>query len=97
MKISGIYAIKNLVNGKTYVGQTVDLNRRLYDHKRCLKKDMHHNIYLQREYNKYGFEKFEFTTLEQCDVELLDEKEIYWILMIFFSLPFAFFVTSKMF
>jgi len=79
MKISGIYAIKNLVNGKTYVGQTVDLNRRLYDHKRCLKKDMHHNIYLQREYNKYGFEKFEFTTLEQCDVELLDEKEIYWI------------------
>lgn len=35
---SGIYVIENIVNGKKYIGQTINLKRRLYDHKRCLNK-----------------------------------------------------------
>lgn len=79
MKVSGIYSIKNLINSKIYVGQTVDLQRRLNDHKRCLCKNTHHNVYLQREYNKYGSENFEFVILEKCDVNMLDKREVYWI------------------
>lgn len=79
MKISGIYIIKNQINGKVYIGQTIDLNRRKYDHDRTLRLGIHHNIYLQREYNKYGKENFVIETLEECPVESLDEREIYWI------------------
>lgn len=76
---SGIYVIENIVNGKKYIGQTINLKRRLYDHKRCLNKGTHHNLYLQREFAKYGEENFNFKILEKCSMNELDIKEIEWI------------------
>lgn len=68
----GIYRITNKINGKTYVGQSIDIKRRFWDH-RCLSHE--HNIHLKRAMMKYGKENFEYEILEECSIEELDEKE----------------------
>lgn len=49
---SGIYIIQNTNDGKVYIGQSVNINRRLKDHIRLLKLGKHKNTYLQRAYDK---------------------------------------------
>lgn len=79
-KISGIYQIKNLINGKVYVGSSVNIEYRFRCHKCRLNKNNHHSIYLQRTWNKYGEENFEFKIIELVDDEnLLIEREQFWI------------------
>ena len=76
---SGIYKITNTVNQKVYIGQSVDVFRRLTHHKHELTLNKHRNDYIQHSVNKYGLENFTFEILEFCEVEELDEKEIYYI------------------
>lgn len=57
--IGFIYHIKNKVNGKEYIGQTIDIDWRLYKHFNYLRKGKHHSIKLQRAFDKYGEENFE--------------------------------------
>ena len=59
-KICGIYCIENLLNHKKYIGQSVDIYTRFYDHKRHLKLNRHDNSYLQNEWNKHGSDNFLF-------------------------------------
>jgi len=77
----GIYCIKNLIDNKTYIGQSVDIKRRFRKHKSCLRKNIHGNPYLQNSWNKYGEENFEFSIIEECknDWEILNLKELYYI------------------
>ena len=75
----GIYMIKNLVNNKVYVGQSKELDKRFKRHINELKNNNHHSIHLQRAWNKYGEDSFDFIILEYCVEDELDEKEIYWI------------------
>ena len=77
--ICGIYCIENLVNHKKYVGQSIDIYNRWKDHRRELNGNRHHNGYLQRAWNKYQENNFQFYILEECDVSLLDELETYYI------------------
>jgi group I intron endonuclease len=72
----GIYRITNLVNGKTYIGQSIDIKRRFCDH-RCISHES--NIHLKRALKKYGKDNFRYEVLEECDISELDEKEIYYI------------------
>ncbi|MBO1264500.1 GIY-YIG nuclease family protein [Proteiniclasticum sp. SCR006] len=62
--ISGIYLIACLSDKKVYIGQSNDINKRIGIHYRELKKNTHHNILLQRAFNKYGKDSFYFATLE---------------------------------
>lgn len=78
-KICGIYQIKNLVNDKVYIGQSINIKGRWSEHKTHLKYNKHHNIHLQKAWNKYGRENFKFSILEECNKEDLDFKEIFWI------------------
>tara|TARA_Y100000310_G_scaffold230046_1_gene232475 strand:- start:451 stop:654 length:204 start_codon:yes stop_codon:yes gene_type:complete len=39
---SGIYEIRNSVNDKIYIGSSIDIEQRWYDHKRKLRNGNHH-------------------------------------------------------
>ena len=75
----GIYKIKNLLNDKVYIGQSVDIEKRWSTHKTELKNNYHYNIHLQSAWNKYGEDNFSFDVIEKCEEDLLDEKECYYI------------------
>jgi group I intron endonuclease len=64
---SGIYQIQNLINGKVYVGSAVNLKIRKRDHLYVLNKNRHYNHKLQKAYNKYGIENFEFSVIEYVE------------------------------
>ncbi len=76
---SGIYCILNIKNRKTYIGSAVVLKRRWRQHKNALNAAKHFNRKLQRAWNKYGEENFEFLILEICNIDLLINKEQIWI------------------
>lgn len=76
---SGIYQIRNIVNGKIYIGSAVNLYKRKIDHFTTLVKNKHHNDYLQKSYNKYGKDAFTFEVLFTCLKEDLIRLEQYHI------------------
>lgn len=78
-KLCGIYCIKNIVNGKMYIGQSVDIFRRWCTHIRELNKNTHYSEYLQHSWNKYGITAFVFKILIVCKLEDLNDYEIYYI------------------
>ena len=78
-KISGIYCIQNIVTNKKYIGQSNNIYYRWRKHKSELNRNVHVNTYLQNSWNKYGQENFKFYIVEKCALELLDEKEIYYV------------------
>ena len=70
-----IYKITNKVNGKSYIGQTrytVEFRWRQHQHK----KD---NCYFHNAIHKYGVENFTVETIEECNVEDLNSREIFYI------------------
>lgn len=75
----GIYCIENKINNKKYIGQSVHIHRRWSEHKYNLNTNIHDNEYLQKAWNKYGQDNFEFTIVELCDVNELDDREHYYI------------------
>lgn len=78
--MKGIYEIRNIVNGKVYIGQSICIESRIKRHKRELAKGIHHNHHLQRSYNKYGKDKFTYNILyEATDSEDLDKLEMQFI------------------
>jgi group I intron endonuclease len=78
---TGIYCIENRVNGKRYIGQAYNVERRLYEHEYHLTRGTDKCVALQRAVNKHGFENFDFYLLEACQPEDLNEREIIYISM----------------
>lgn len=74
-----IYKITNTINGKIYIGQTVqNIKNRwrqhindAYTESKC--------AHLHAAIRKYGEDNFNIEVVELCPQELLDEREIYWI------------------
>ena len=77
--MTGVYQIKNKVNGKTYIGSSINIEERFINHKRNLIRGTHKNSKLQNAYNKYGSKKFIFEIIEICFKETLHEREQEWI------------------
>lgn len=76
----GIYKIFNKVNDKLYIGSSINIVGRWKKHIYDLNNGIHHNIHLQRAWNKYGEDNFGFKIIELVDGEdNLVEKEQYWI------------------
>lgn len=70
---AAVYAIRNLVNGKAYVGSSVNYRNRWYQHRRELEAGTHNNTHLKRAWKKYGAESFVFEVLEILDGTKPDE------------------------
>ncbi len=78
----GIYLITNKINGKGYVGLSVNIQQRWWDHRyhsihSTKKEDVDKVLY--KAIKKYGLENFELTILEECRKEELKQKEMFWI------------------
>ena len=67
-----IYKITNNINGKSYIGQTNNFERRMREHKRCVDSSAIHCAI-----QKYGADSFTYKIIEECDDSLLNEREIY--------------------
>lgn len=74
---SGIYKIKNLLNGMCYIGSSVNIQNRFYRHINSLNQNNHHNILLQRAWNKYGSKAFVFGVIEYTDEKIYDKEQNY--------------------
>lgn len=77
-KICGIYCITNKINGKKYIGQSVNIYKRFREH--CYPSNKHHS-YIDNAIYKYGKDNFVFEVIEVLpnDVDLLNQREEYWI------------------
>jgi group I intron endonuclease len=65
---TGVYSIRNAVNGKMYVGSAYSFNRRWNTHRRQLRGGIHPNRKLQAAWNKYGPDVFVFEKIAICSV-----------------------------
>jgi group I intron endonuclease len=76
---SGIYKITHIESNKTYVGQSENINRRLNAHKNWFKNPTRIiNRHLYNYAKAYTIDDFSFEIIEYCEIDLLDEKELYW-------------------
>jgi group I intron endonuclease len=75
----GIYKIENLVDGKIYIGSSLNLENREYKHFWMLNRNNHDNQHLQNSYNKFGVKSFKFSIIEECCEIFLIERENYYI------------------
>lgn len=77
----GIYKIQNLINSKTYIGCSVNIEERWRHHKQLYNNSasFEYNKPLYCAIRKYGIENFSFEVIEECTADLLAEKEQYYI------------------
>lgn len=74
----GIYKITNKTNGKTYIGQSIDIDRRWKEHRNSYKTGKE---ILYRAIRKHGIENFEFEIITECEKEELNELEQKYVLL----------------
>lgn len=73
MNIYTIYKFTNKINGKSYVGKTNNIERRIEDHKKSSNNG--EDCYFYRAVRKYGFDNFEIEILFRSTSQLISEKE----------------------
>ena len=82
----GIYAIRNKIDHKIYIGKSKNIEHRFWCHRNNLSKTDRNrkqtNRYLWNAVQKYGLDNFEFFILESINVvdeEFLSDRELYYI------------------
>ena len=75
----GIYKIENTENGMVYIGKSDDIMRRWEQHIKSLENNNHANARLQKDWNNYKINCFNFSILRTCDKSELSEYEQFYI------------------
>lgn len=76
----GIYCIYNITTSKFYIGSTIAIIYRWYNHRKDLRNNNHCSKYLQHSYNKHGESAFQFYLIEIVkDKNKLLEREQWWL------------------
>ena len=70
-----VYKIQCEKDGRFYIGASINSHKRKLEHFNDLRKNKHHNIFLQRAFNKYGEESFSYTVLETFEDCVNPKKE----------------------
>jgi len=68
-KPTGVFQVKNTVNGKVLLGSSLNLEGSLNKHKFMLSIGMHQNKAIQEDWNEYGSDKFVFEILELVKIK----------------------------
>ena len=71
----GIYKYTNKINGKIYIGRSINISHRKWEH-------VHHPSpysYFDQTITKIGEDKFDFEIIEECTIDTIKEREKYWI------------------
>lgn len=85
---TGVYEIVNIITNERYIGSASRVGKsnslsgfyvRFDKHKLLLKNNKHHNIHLQRSYNKYGENNFNFNILSICPPEYCIKLEQWFL------------------
>lgn len=75
-----IYKITNNINNKVYIGKTLNsLEHRFNEHKRDSRKESCEKRPLYSAMKKYGVENFSISLIEEVPIDVLSEREFYWI------------------
>lgn len=75
-----IYKITNKVNGKSYIGQTIqNVKERFYQHCAIKCSQAVLNMAIHRAINKYGKSNFTIEVIEEVESTNLNDRERYWI------------------
>lgn len=78
--VMGVYKIIFKLTGDLYIGSSKNIRKRQIRHFSNLRCGKHHNIFLQRVWNKYGEENFDFEIIENLEHESdLFVRETFWI------------------
>ena len=75
-----IYKITNKINGKSYIGQTIqNVKERFYQHcaTKCSQSIL--NMVIHKAINKYGKSNFTIEVIEEVESTNLNDRERYWI------------------
>lgn len=82
----GIYKFTNKINGKSYIGQSIDIERRYKQHKASAldEKNSNYNCSFYKAIRKYGWDNFTHEILEEVDKDefnrvLLNTLEVEYI------------------
>lgn len=87
-----IYLRTNKINGKQYVGQAVDIDKRQRDWNCLLCRYAGSAINNAR--NKYGIDAFEFEILKECKDDELNKWEMYYIKELNTKRPYGYNLTD---
>lgn len=75
-----IYKITNLINNKCYIGKTLNtIQERWREHCSDYKKRDEEKRPLYSAMSKYGIENFKIEEIEQCNEDIVNDREKYWI------------------
>ena len=76
-----IYCISNNINNKLYIGKTTypTIQERFLEHCKDSKKITHEKRPLYNAMKEYGIEHFSISLIEECDLNVLGDREQYWI------------------
>lgn len=85
----GIYKITNQLNNKSYIGQSIHIERRWQEHKKPSTESV-----ISTAIKEYGVENFSFEILELCSQNELDIKEKYWMSIYNSIVPYGYNVSD---
>ena len=92
----GIYRITNKINGKSYIGKSKNLTRRIRDHwnRSANEKSNEYNSLIHRAIRKYGNDSFVVEIICECSEEELNSKEQYYIALYNTMVPYGYNVLA---
>lgn len=81
MNKRGIYKIINKINGKIYIGESLNIDKRWDKHKEDLNSNEHHSYKLQKDWNELGENNFEFEIITLLDKDIKKMSDEYILLI----------------